>query len=88
VARKLTGSEDRLPVPYGIRSGRQWRKLHLGIDAVTHETVASGLTPDNVGDVSEMLALLDQIDMDAGSLTAHMMRPSTILSPSVIPEQQ
>jgi hypothetical protein len=48
------------------------------------------LTPDDVGDVSEILALLDQIDMDAWSLTADGVydEPSTILSPNVIPEQQ
>jgi hypothetical protein len=42
----------------------------LGIDAVTHEIVASELTPDDVGDVSEMPALLNQIDADVASMTA------------------
>jgi transposase len=44
--------------------------LHVGIDAVTHEIVASELTPDNVGDVSEMLALLDQIDAAVATMSA------------------
>ena len=47
----------------------RWRKLHLGIDAVTHEIVASELTADDVGDVSEMPALLDQIDAEVASIT-------------------
>src|SRR5271163_3770254 len=55
---------------HGIRSRRRWRKLHLGIDAVTHEIVASELTPDDVGEVSEMPALLDQIDAEVASTTA------------------
>ena len=38
--------------------------------AVTHEIVASELTPDDVGDVSEMTALLDQIDAEIVSMTA------------------
>jgi transposase len=40
------------------------------MDAVTHEIVAVELTPDNVGDVSEIPNLLDQIDADVASLTA------------------
>jgi transposase len=44
--------------------------LHVGIDAVTHEIVASELTPDNVGDVSEMPALLDQIDAAVATMSA------------------
>jgi hypothetical protein len=55
---------------YGIRSRRRWRKLHLGIDAVGHEIVASELTPDDVGDCSGIPDLLDQIDVDVASLTA------------------
>jgi hypothetical protein len=67
---KIYGGGEWLDQKHGIRSRWRWRKLHLGIDAATHEVVASGLTPDDVGDVSETLALLDQIDMDAGWLTA------------------
>ena len=62
---RMAGSEA-----YGIRSRRRWRKLHLGVDAVTHEIVASELTPDDVGDISEMPALLDQIDAEVASMTA------------------
>src|SRR5271169_6051506 len=38
-----------------------WRKLHLGVDADTHEVVAVELTQDDVGDVSELVGLLDQV---------------------------
>jgi hypothetical protein len=46
------------------------RKLHLGVDADTHEIVASELTSDDIGDVSEVPELLDQIDADLASITA------------------
>src|SRR5271168_615877 len=67
---RIYGEGEWLDQKHGIRSRRRWRKLHLGIDAVTHEIVASELTPDDVGDVSEMPALLDQIDAEVASMTA------------------
>jgi hypothetical protein len=48
-------------------SHRRWRKLHLGMNADTHEIVAMELTPDDVGDVSEVAHLLDA---DVASMTA------------------
>ena len=42
----------------------------LGVDADTHEIVAVELTPDDVGDVSEVPDLLDQIDAEVASVTA------------------
>ena len=67
---KIYGEGEWLDQKQGIRSRRRWRKLHLGIDALTHEIVASQLTPDDVGDVSEMPGLLDQIDAEIASMTA------------------
>ena len=63
---------------------RRWRKLHLGVDADTHEVVAVELTQDDVGDVSEIMALLDPSRDQGARLwshqTAHMMvRLSTTL---------
>src|SRR5689334_496842 len=55
---------------HGVRSRRRWRKLHVGIDADKHEIVASELTPDDVGDVSQVPELLDQIDAPIASMTA------------------
>jgi hypothetical protein len=67
---KIPGEGEWLDQKHGIRSRRRWRKLHLGIDAITHEIVASDLTPDDVGDIFEMPALLDQIDAEVASMTA------------------
>jgi hypothetical protein len=58
------------PCAATLRSHRQWRKLHLGLDTDTQEIVAAELTPDDVGDVSVLPELLDQIDADVASLTA------------------
>jgi transposase len=65
---KIYGEGEWLDHKHRIRSRRRWRKLHLGIDAVTHEIVASELTSDDVGDVPEKLVLLDQIDAEVASL--------------------
>jgi hypothetical protein len=67
---KIYGEGEWLDEKHGLRSRRRWRKLHLGIDAGTHEMVAAELTPDDVGDVSEVPELLDQIDAGVASLTA------------------
>jgi hypothetical protein len=67
---KIYGEGEWLDQKHGVRSRRRWRKLHLGIDAVTHEIVASELTPNDVGDVAEIPALLDQIDGEVASVTA------------------
>jgi transposase len=67
---KIFGEGEWLDQKHGIRSRRRWRKLHLGIDADTHEIVASELTQDDVGDVSEIPDLLDHIDVDVASLMA------------------
>jgi len=67
---KIYGEGEWLDQKRGIRSPRRWRKLHLGVDAGTHEIVAVELTPDDVGDLSELSGLLDQIDADVTSLTA------------------
>ena len=67
---KIYGEGEWLDQKRGLRSPRRWRKLHLGVDADTHEIVAVELTPDDVGDVSELPGLLDQIDTEIASLTA------------------
>ena len=67
---KLYGESEWLDQQHGLRTRRRWRKLHLDIDADTQEIVAAELTPDDVGDVSVLPELLDQIDPDIASLTA------------------
>ena len=68
--RKIYGEGEWLDQKHGIRSRRRWRKLHLGIDGVTHEIVTSELTLDDVGDVPQIPVLLDQMDAEVASMTA------------------
>jgi Transposase DDE domain len=67
---KIYGEGEWLDQKHGIRSRRRWRKLHLGVDADTQEIVAVELTPDDVGGISKLPNLLDQIDADVASMTA------------------
>src|SRR5689334_6166827 len=67
---KIYGEGEWLDQKHGIRLRRRWRKLHVGVDADTHEIVAVELTPEDVGDVSEIPELLDQIDADLASMAA------------------
>jgi Transposase DDE domain len=55
---------------HGLRSRRRWRKLHLAVNADTQEIAAVALTPDDVGDVSALPDLLDQIEGPVGPVTA------------------
>lgn len=43
---------------------RQWRKLHIGIDAKTLQIRAVQLTTNNVSDSQDLGDLLDQIPLD------------------------
>jgi hypothetical protein len=67
---KIYGEGEWLNQKHGVRSRRRWRKLHLAVDADTQEIAAVELTPDDVGDVSALPDLLDQIERPLGSVTA------------------
>src|SRR5918912_4128803 len=67
---KIYGEGEWLDQKHGLRSRRRWRKLRLGVDAKTHEIVAVELTPDDVGDLSEVPELLDQVEAEVASVTA------------------
>jgi transposase len=67
---KIYGEGEWLDQKHGVRYRRRWRKLHLAVDADTHEIAAVELTPDDVGDVSALPDLLDQIEDPVGTVTA------------------
>jgi len=67
---KMYGEGDWLEEKHGKRSCRHWRKLHLAIDANSHEIAAVELTQDDVGDITAVPDLLDQIDGPVVSVTA------------------
>src|ERR1700684_4488982 len=61
IGLKIYSEGEWLDQKHGIRSRRRWRKLHLGIDADTQEIVAVELTPDDVGDITAVSELINQI---------------------------
>ena len=67
---KIYGEGEWLDQKHGVRSCRCWRKLYLAVDADTQEIAAVELTPDDVGDISALPDLLDQIEDPVGSVTA------------------
>ena len=67
---KMYGEGEWLDEKHGVRSRRRWRKLHLAVDADTQAIAAVELTPDDVGDVSALPDLLDQIESPIGSVIA------------------
>jgi hypothetical protein len=70
IGLKNYSDSEWLDQKHGIHSHRRWHKLQLGMDADTHEIVAVELTSDEVGDISEMPNLLDEIDADVASRSA------------------
>jgi hypothetical protein len=66
---RLGGPGEWLVEKHGTRRRRSWRKLHIGVDAVTGEILASELTASDVDDGSQVGPLLDQITVPLASFT-------------------
>lgn len=63
---KISGEGEWLEKKHKTkRKRRSWRKLHLGLDLVSGQIVCSDLTTDDIGDLSALPGLLDQIDAPA-----------------------
>jgi hypothetical protein len=58
---KMLGEGEWKRKKHGADYRRQWRKMHLGIDAQTLEIRAIEITDNSVGDAPMLPALLDQI---------------------------
>lgn len=54
-----------------MKARRTWRKLHLAVDPGTGMIMVSTLTENDAGDPSLVALLLDRIDAEIGSVTAH-----------------
>jgi hypothetical protein len=68
---EVYGAGQWLEQKHGAKSRRQWRKLHLALDADSGEIIAHVMTDQDAGDASQVEALLDQIDNDSiGQFTA------------------
>jgi len=67
---KLCGSGEWLLEKHGTKTRRSWRKLHIAVDADTGQIAAAALTTSDVDDVSQVGALLDQVDSAVSSFIA------------------
>ena len=59
---KVFGEGEWKVRKHGADSRRTWRKLHLGVDPLSHEIVASVMTDNSHSDSQVFDELLDQID--------------------------
>src|SRR4051794_21099824 len=66
---KLGGAGEWLVEKHGTRTRRAWRKLHLGVDAVTGRIEAVELTTSEADDGSRVGPLLDQLEGAVASFT-------------------
>lgn len=67
---KLCGSGEWLLEKHDTKTRRDWRKLHIAVDADTEQIAAAALTTSDVDDASQVGALLDQMDGPFASFTA------------------
>jgi IS5 family transposase len=67
---KLGGAGQWLLERHGTSRRRSWRKLHIGVDAVSGEIVAVEVTKKEIDDGTVVDALLDQIADPIASFTA------------------
>ncbi|MDG4674902.1 IS5 family transposase [Shinella sp. 838] len=67
---QVYGAGQRLEETHGVKSLRNWRKLHLALDADSGDIIAHVMTDQDAGDASQVEPLLDQIDTSIGQFTA------------------
>src|SRR4051794_14381940 len=67
---KVYGAGEWQAEKHGGRGRRTWRKLHLAVHPGSGEILASELTTNEVGDLSMVGPLLDQIPGDIASVMA------------------
>lgn len=61
---QFLGEDEWKRKKHGAEYRRQWRKVHLGVDAHTLEIRAIEVTDNSVGDAPMLLELLEQIPPD------------------------
>ena len=59
---KVFGEGEWKVRQHGYTKRRTWRKLHLGIDEITQEIVASVVTTNDIHDSQVFKDLLDQVE--------------------------
>ena len=66
----IGGRALRLVEKHGTQRRRAWKKLHVGLDAVTGRNLAATLTDHGVDDGSQVGALLDQVEEPVAAFVA------------------
>lgn len=66
---KIYGAGQWLEEKHGAKAPRQWRKLHLCVDADTRKIIGEVLTDQNTSDIGQLEALLERIDIPIASFT-------------------
>ena len=67
---KVFGEGEWKVRKHGAGCRRVWRKLHLAVDAATHEVVATLVTESTVGDAEVLPELLAQVEGDIAQVSA------------------
>lgn len=67
---QIYGAGKWLEEKHGARSRRDWRKLHLALDAASGDIIAHVMTDQDAGDASQVKTLLNQIDVPIRQFTA------------------
>ncbi len=67
---KVYGAGEWLVAKHGERGTRTWRKLHLAVDPISGEILASELTSNDEGDATQVGPLPEQIPGPLASVTA------------------
>ncbi|GAB2208936.1 hypothetical protein ROS1_57540 [Roseibium sp. ROS1] len=67
---QVYGAGQWLEERHGAKARRNWRKLHLALDADSGDIIAHVITDQNAGDASQVEPLLNQIDDPIGQFAA------------------
>ena len=67
---KVYGAGQWLEEKHGVRARRDWRKLHLAVEADNFSIVAHTLTDSHTDDPSQVAPLLSQTDAPIAQVTA------------------
>lgn len=67
---KVFGEGEWNQRKYGQEQRRVWRKLHLAVDAQTHEAIVAEVSLENIGDSEVFTALLSPLRRCIGQVSA------------------
>jgi hypothetical protein len=85
---KVFGEGEWKVRKHGAEKRRVWRKLHLMVDPVTHDIVATEVSLENVHDTEELPTLLNPLRSKLGRVYADGAYDTISLSRSLYPASQ